>query len=482
MNLPKIRGIENGFCSTKNNYIKITYKIAKNRGKINRRNFFNYKPSLSKIQSTNDISKMTISPNQKSNFILYNKIKNSNSQNNIIFPSTTINNSKGFKNNKREFISTLTLTKNNKYNNSFDNNLSSSKIGKILNKTQTFLQNSFNLKKSLSEQKLDIKNKKIKLSKNVSTKDPLNINKVLTKFKINKIISDKSKNLCLNFEKQNSLFNEKFKNTILSEKFINYQIKKHRNFIFDKDDKSINKLSKYMINSVNPSYYSKDIITKEVIKSLNKNDIKTILSDLFYFKNVNKNIVNSIKNIKSNSLTELLNFEEGKEKEDEAMTESEKETENNQIKKNSNKENEIEKLKKLDNESMLVEFDKYVKKLINKDLDKRLKQINKKSKKRDVKQDNINSCDAKARIINGIKSFEKDEKAEDACFRSFFNKIDKEMTKEHFIEKNNRRLCKEDFFQYRKAKKLKEEKTYNELVLKYIDTLKKMHFKTNKYY
>ena len=481
MNLPKLRGIENGFCSTKNNYIKISYKIANNRGKINRRNFFNYKPSLSKVQSTNDISKMTFSPNQKSNFILYNKIKNSTSQNNIIFPSTTINNSKGLKNDKRKFISTLTLTKNNKYNNSFDNNLSSSKIDKLLNKTQTFMQNSFNLQKSLSEQKLDIKNKKINLSKKGQIKESLNINKVLTKFKINKIISDKSKNLCLNFEKQNSLFNEKFKNTIISEKFINYQIKKHRNFIFDKDDKSINKLKKYMINSGNSSHNTKDLIMKEVIKSLNKKDIKIILSDLFYFKNVNKNIVNSIKNIKSNSLKDLLNLEEGKEKEDEEMTESEKETENKNIKNNNNKENEIDKLKKLDNENMLLEFDKYVKKLINKDLDKRLKQINKKDKKKDDKQDNINSCDAKVRMVNGIKSFEKDEKIEDACFRSFFYNINKEMTKEHFIENNNRRLCKEDFFQYRKTKKLKEEKQYNDLVLKYLDTLKKIHFKINKY-
>jgi hypothetical protein len=295
------------------------------------------------------------------------------------------------------------------------------------------------------------------------------------------MISDKSKNLCLNFEKQKSLFNEKFKNTILSEKFINKQIKKHRNFIFDKDYKSINMLNKYMINSINPGYNTKELIIKEVIKSLNKKDIKIILSDLFYFKNVNKNIVNSIKNIKSNSLTDLLNIEEGKEKEDEVMTESEKETENN-IKNNNNRENEIDKLKKLDNESMLVEFDKYVKKLINKDLDKRLKQINKKEKNRDFKRDNINSCDAKVRMINGIKSFEKDEKSEDACFRSFFYNINKEMTKEHFIENNNRRLCKEDFFQYRKEKKLKEEKQYNELVLKYLDTLKKIHFKTNKYY
>jgi hypothetical protein len=236
-----------------------------------------------------------------------------------------------------------------------------------------------------------------------------------------------------------------------------------------------------MINSINPGYNTKELIIKEVIKSLNKKDIKIILSDLFYFKNVNKNIVNSIKNIKSNSLTDLLNIEEGKEKEDEVMTESEKETENN-IKNNNNRENEIDKLKKLDNKSMLVEFDKYVKKLINKDLDKRLKQINKKEKNRDFKRDNINSCDAKVRMINGIKSFEKDEKSEDACFRSFFYNINKEMTKEHFIENNNRRLCKEDFFQYRKEKKLKEEKQYNELVLKYLDTLKKIHFKTNKYY
>ena len=480
MNLPKIRGIENGFCSTKNNYIKISYKIANNRENANRRNIFNYRPSLSKIQSTNYISKMTLSPNQKSNFIQYNKIKNS-SHNNIIFPSTTINNSTGFKNNKRKFISTITLTKNNKYNNSFDNNLSSSKFDKLLNKTQSIYQNSFNLKKSLSGQKLDIKTKKINLPKNSQIKESLNINKVLTKFKINKIIADKTKNLCLNFEKQNSLFNEKFKNTIISEKFINYQIKKHRNFIFDKDDKPINKLKKYLINNGNSIYSTKDLIAKEVIKSLNKKDIKIILSDLFYFKNVNRNIVNTIKNIKSNSLKDLLNMEEGKEKEDEE-TESEKETENKDIKKNRNKENEIDKLKKLDNESMLVEFDKYVKKLINKDLDKRLKQINKKNKNKDDKKDNIYSCDAKVRMINGIKSFEKDEKSEDACFRSFFNKINKEMTKEHFIEKNNRRLCKEDFFQYRKAKKLKEEKQYNDLVLKYLDTLKKIHFKTNKYY
>ena len=481
MNLPKLRRIEKGFCSNKNNYIKISYKITNNRGKINRRNFFDYRPSLSKIQSTNYISKMTLSPNQKTNFILNNKIKNSTSHNNIIFPSSTINNS-SFKNNQKKFISTITLTKNNKYNNSFDNNLSSSKIDNLLDKTQILFQNTINLKKSLSEQRIDKKSKKINSLKNEDIKESLSINKVLTKFKINKIIADKSKNLCLNFERQTNLFNEKFKNTILSEKFINFQIKKHRNFIFGKDDKSINSLNKYMINSGNLGYNTKDLITKEVLKALDKKDIKIILSDLFYFKNVNKNIVNLLKNIKSNSLTDLLNSEERKEKEDEEISESEKEIDNKDVKNNNNKENELDKLKKMDNKSMFVEFDKYVKKLINKDLDKRLKQINKKDKNKNDKQDNVNSCDAKARMINGIKSFERDEKIEDACFRSFFNNINKEMTKEHFIENNNRKLCKEDFFQYRKNKKHKEEKKYNELVLKYLDALKKIHFKTNKYY
>ena len=69
------------------------------------------------------------------------------------------------------------------------------------------------------------------------------IDKILTKFKLNKIISDNSHNGCYIQELKNNTFLDKFKNKLFSDKFIKYQIKKHRNFLFDKNENPIKKMN-----------------------------------------------------------------------------------------------------------------------------------------------------------------------------------------------------------------------------------------------
>ena len=105
-------------------------------------------------------------------------------------------------------------------------------------------------------------------------------------------------------------------------------------------------------------------------------------------------------------------------------------------------------------------YTKLINKIVNKDLNKRLNKIYKKKKKKniDIEVENINICDLKARLINGKKYIEQDIKCEDKCFRSFYDNITYDMTKSHFIDKNYKRLCRENSFQNLRKKMIKERK------------------------
>ena len=496
MKLPIIEKNKNEYYLIHKNFSTINrYKQAFSKDKRNSSNFTIYK-NITKVQSTNDISKMTLSPKLnnlhtfKKKRIIFKDLIFRNS-NNISMPHTTINNNSiGFNNNKRKFISTFSISKSN---NSYNNSSSLSKNINIENKSYRLLHNSSYLKKNNSEQKINLNKELKKISpiknniKNNEDKeeDILNIEKILTKFKINRIISNKTKNNCFYFERQNNILLDKFKNKLLNDKFIKLQIKKHRNFIFGNSEDPINYLNKYILNFEKSNdynyHYNKNLLTKEVVESLTKKEINIILSDLFYFKNVNKNVVNLLKNSKSSSLPNILNQEESVENKQKNKTNILKQLKikkenNNLIEKENEKEKDKEKIK---NKKILLNYGKYINRLINKDLNERIKEINKKKNKKKIEVENIESCNAKFIYINGLKNLEKDEKVEDECFKSFYLNIDKEMTKQHFIENNNRRLCKEDFFQYQKIKKINEEKEYQHIILKCLDTLKKIHSKRN---
>ena len=224
-----------------------------------------------------------------------------------------------------------------------------------------------------------------------------------------------------------------------------------------------------MIDIENSNKYKIGNSLEEIIQSLNEKDIKIILSDISYFRDINKNIVNILRNVRSNfknnSLTKILNEEDGikleeKEKEKKEKLINEFDKENEYIKEILRKGN----------------YERYLNKIMNNDFNKILQKINRKKSKEDIITENVNLCNLKARLINGKKYSEQDEKSEYACFRSFLNNISYDMTKKHFIENNHKRLYKEDLFK-NKRKQIIQNKKKRNTILNYMELFKKIQKK-----
>lgn len=477
MSLPLIRIDESGFHSIEKNFIKINrYQTLKNKKKIIASNFDNINiknPSL--IKMTNDKHIMSLFQNRnkyddiRKNSIFMHYIEKIN---NFDKKSYNFSNNYAINNNNIKSISSFSNLKKN--NNSFE--ISTSLKGSF-NKTSisTFI-NSLNLKKSLSDQRMLIlpktRNKTNYFHKHNAPNKSLevinNIDKILTKFKINKLIEKNSRNYCLSFENNTKLFNEKIINTLFSGKFINSEIKRGRKFVVGKNETTFKKLNKHIIDIENSNKYKNGNSLLEIIESLNEKDIKIILADISYFRDINKNIVNILRNVrtnhKNNSLTKILNEEDGikdEQKDNKAKIFSQPDTENEYMK---------DILRK-------GHYEKHINNIKYKDFNKRLRRFNVKMRKKKFQTQNVNVCDLKARLLNSKKNIQQDKESEYACFRSFFETISHKMTKQYFIENNKRRLFKEDLFQNKRNQELKKDKTNQDIISKLLDDLKKIHNK-----
>ena len=282
------------------------------------------------------------------------------------------------------------------------------------------------------------------------------IDKILTKFKLNKIISDNSHNGCYIQELKNNTFLDKFKNKLFSDKFIKYQIKKHRNFLFDKNENPIKKMNNYLINIDNSNNLNENFSSEEIFKSLNKHEIKLIKADVAYFKDVNENIIKDLMKFKSNtiSLKDILNNEEEKDKEKEDNKKSKKVKQNNA------------------NEDILYNYDRYINKIINKDLTQRLKKIKVKTEKNKIEKA-LNDYPSKININIGKYSSARNIKCEDRCFQTFMIHLNDDMIKKYYIKRNRERLLREKSFQYKKELKLKEEENEKDIIIECLEKYKK---------
>ena len=101
-------------------------------------------------------------------------------------------------------------------------------------------------------------------------------------------------------------------------------------------------------------------------------------------------------------------------------------------------------------------YEKCINKLINYKYNKRIKSLNKSHNNKQIEFENINICDLKTKLMNGKKYIKQDEKCEEACFKSFKFYIERNMTKEYFIENNKKRLQRENSLKYKRNKKLLE--------------------------
>ena len=502
MSIPYIiKGIKryNSLQTFQKNYSNINrYNIDKPQN-ITKNSIYlkNLASSLSNIiLSTNNVSKLSLT-SSKNTFCALNKINTISLKNNSMRENTKL------KNVTNRFNSSLS---NSNINNSSEKNITLFKRCDIQDKAMRCFKKPIKLSKysfQFTDDKkvkinkdiidnLDKKNNQINyikinnINKFKSKKVLTNIDKILTRFKITNIISKQLKNHCTSYQNNNKLFNERVQNTLLNDKFIDKEIKRHRHFRFGKNINIITELKNYITNFEDISKDKKRLIEEDLLKSLNEKDIKLILSDISYFKDVNKKIVNKLKNLKSFTLKDIIEQEDAinnenniennesqlqKSKEEEEKEKKEKEEENE------NDNNEEENITDINNNKNLVfsKYEKHINKLINNDLNERLKTMNIKRKK-DIIDNNINACELNTRMTIGKQSMEHYGRLEEACFRSFFEEMDQKMKRQYYLENNNKRLCKEDFFQYRRKEKLQKEKETNEIMNNNLNFFKQIYF------
>ena len=232
MNFPLIKRIKNEFSFIKKNFTDINrYKSIFNNTNLTSSPYtiINQKLELINFRNFKD--------NQKS------KEFNSTTRNNNIFKKniSIYNNNKYFSDifnrKKFEYFNSLSPSKSHsKFNfSTFTKNINSSfnTIVPACSNINDFSSEKRILKSNRSNPNFEIK-KKREIKK---------IDKILTKFKLNKIISENSHNGCYIKELKDNTFFDKYKNRIFSDKFIKHQIKKHRHFLFDKDENPIKKMS-----------------------------------------------------------------------------------------------------------------------------------------------------------------------------------------------------------------------------------------------
>ena len=307
MNFPLIKRKKNEFSVIKKNFLDINrYKTIFNNTNLISSQNSTIEPKLQLNNFHN------VSENQK-----YDEFNSTRRNNNIFKKNISIyNNNKYFSDifnrKKYEYLNSLSPShSHSKFNyTTFTKNINSS-FNTLVHASSNI--NDFSSEKRILKSNRSNPNFEIKKKKEIKK-----IDKILTKFKLNKLISDNSHNGCYIQELKNNTFLDKYKNKLFSDKFIEYQIKKHRHFLFDKNENSIKKMNNYLINIDNSNNLNENFSSEEIFKSLNKHEIKLIKADVAYFKDVNENIIKDLMKFKSNtiSLKDILNKEEEKEKED----------------------------------------------------------------------------------------------------------------------------------------------------------------------
>ena len=462
MELPLIKKNKNQFLFIHKNYKNINrYQSMFNKFKLDiPKKPKNFKSDLFDSNVFEEIKKNNKFSNSTRNNNLNYKIDGKNKMNIINF--NQINN-----NLNTNYFSFLSPIKNKILNKS--NNIT---FYKNNNSPAISFYNSSNINSSSIENIKLNSNNSNKTSQNILVYNQKNItkitkiDKILTKFKLIKILEKNSQHRCYIQEIKNDLFYKKHKDKLFNDKFIKYQVNQHRHFIFDKNESPIKKLNNYLINIDNLNNKKDNLSAENIFKSLNKNDINIIKSDMSYFKDIYGNLINDLMKIKSKSkslkLLDILNKSEQKE-ENIFFNNNEKKEEKRPIIYNENK-------------KILTNYERYVNKIINNDLNQRLHKINIMNKKKDINKI-IKEFTSKININIAKLNSPKDKELENYCFRTFFNQLDEDMKKKYSIERNRQRLLDEKDFHYKKLQKYKSEFYEKEVIEDYTNKIKKINEK-----
>ena len=321
-----------------------------------------------------------------------------------------------------------------------------------------------------------------------------------TKFKLYKIVLNHEKSSCRIFERKNNHFNDRLNNYLKSCSFYEKNKKFHLRFHFSKND--LNLCHDYTKHYIEPNNKEKNkkITSNLVCKLLNDEDKKLINSDPYSFLRDNK-YLHELTRVQFKTL--LIRLKEEEELQEKIRKENEinnyknnilkfndsvsSET-NNEIKNNNNNDKQTKKItiKKLDyiakkmkrkkeiNNSMKLFNKKYLNKIINEDLNKRLKQ---KSAK---KNENVEKVMIKT--ITKLNTYKKKDyifESNNNYYKSYNEKTQETFFKPYSLKRNYERLMKEYEFHKQRNRQNKNDNKENDIILKYQKILEDV-YKNNK--
>ena len=360
------------------------------------------------------------------------------------------------------------LTKNDSYLNYYNNPTNNKKIlsKKIIKKKEN--------KKDVIE---EFKSKKNFVNMQMMDKHMRKLKEKMkrTKFKLFKIIINNEKGQCHSFERKNNHFNYRLHNYLNSDSFFEKNKKFHRKFHYSKNDLNLcHDFRKHYIKPNNPEENTK-LTSNLVLRLLNEEDKKMIYSDPYFFLKDNKYLY-KITNTKFKSLLYRLKEEEAKNQLngnlDTEIKESES-SEKNKSKKEipklenippkiiNNKPKTLARNRTVDNE-MNYYNKKYIDKIINADLNKRLKE-KKKSRNDKVEKEMI-------KTVTKLNTYKKKDyifESNNNYFRSFNEKTNENFFKNYSLKKNNERLKREELFHHQRFKQNTNDNEEQATILKY---------------
>ena len=323
-----------------------------------------------------------------------------------------------------------------------------------------------------------------------------------TKFKLYKIIINNQRTSCRSFERKNNHFNDRLHNYLKSNSFYEKNKKYHRNFHFSKNDLNLcHDFTKHYIEPNNPEKNTK-LTSNLVLKLLNEEDKKMIYSDPYFFLKDNKYLY-KLTNTKFKTLLYRLKEEEEKLEQkknnnkdnnndsdsnstenkntvlnlnDNLKFEKEEKEENIELKKINLKQcdyisKKIKRNKTMD-DGIVLYNKKYINKIINEDLNKRLKEKkidrNEKVEKEMIKTvTKLNTYKKKDYI------FERNNK----YYKTYNEKTKENYFKPYILKRNNERLIREQQFHKQRNKESKNNNEEQNIIIKYQKILEDVYRK-----
>jgi len=397
-------------------------------------------------------------------------------------------------------------------NESFYNNRSSPEIEKYLDK-KSVIYNYISKNNKIEKEQKNNKNEYSKANKEIivdAEKLKMNIHLIKmkekmkkTKFKLYKIIINNRKQTCGLFERKNDIFNGKLHNYLKSNSFYEKNKKFHRVFHFGKNDLNLgHDFTKHYVEPYNQQKNTK-LTSKYVLKLLNEEDKKLIHSDPFFFLKDNKYLY-KLTNTKYRSLPYILREEEklkeNNNNSDQVEDEDKKDQNNDNNNKGNNslskskrskKEHHKKNLKKIalkkkmkksqtaDDikfvyDGILFYNKKYIDKIINDDLNNRLKE-NSKKKNGEIEKEmrdtiiKLNNYKKKDYIFESNNNF----------YKTYNEKTNSNYFKPYSLRKNAERLLKERHFQEKRNEKYHKDNAEISTILKYRKMLEIIYKKNN---